>query len=249
MIHFVGAGPGDPELITVRGKCLLERADLIIYTGSLVNPVLLENVKPGCKIYDSAGMTLAEVIAVMEAGFGMGEEIVRLHTGDPSLFGAVREQMDALAGRNISYEVVPGVSSFFAAAAALKTEYTLPGVSQTVILTRMAGRTLVPESESIESLAAHQTSMVVFLSIQQIEELTEQLMKHYPSETPAAVVYKASWPEEKIIRGTLDTIAGAVCQENITKTALLMVGNFLGPEYQLSKLYDPNFTHGYRKDS
>jgi cobalt-precorrin 5A hydrolase/precorrin-3B C17-methyltransferase len=249
MIHFVGAGPGDPELITVKGKCLLERADLIIYTGSLVNPALLANAKPGCKIYDSAGMTLAEVVKVMEAGSRRGEAIVRLHTGDPSLFGAVREQQDALTQRNIPYEVVPGVSSFAAAAAALKAEYTLPGVSQTVILTRMAGRTPVPASESLESLAAHQASLVVFLSIRQIEELVARLRTHYPPKTPAAVVYKASWPEEKIIRGALDNIAASVRRANITKTALLVVGDFLGSEYQLSKLYDPTFSHEYRKGS
>jgi precorrin-4/cobalt-precorrin-4 C11-methyltransferase len=247
MIHFVGAGPGDPELITVKGKNLLEQADRIIYTGSLVNPALLSNVKPGCEIRDSAGMTLAEVIAAMETGFRRGEQVVRLHTGDPSLFGALREQLDALRQRNIPYEIVPGVSSFTAAAAALQAEYTLPGVSQTVILTRMAGRTLVPESESLESLAAHQASMIVFLSILQIEEMTARLMKHYPPATPAAVVYKASWPEEKIIQGPLASIADLVRKESITKTALLAVGNFLGSGYQFSKLYDPFFSHEYRE--
>ncbi|HBE76769.1 MAG TPA: precorrin-4 C(11)-methyltransferase [Firmicutes bacterium] len=249
MIHFIGAGPGDPELITVKGKRLLEQADLIIYTGSLVNPALLTNTKPGCIVYDSAGMTLTEVIAAMETAFRKGERIVRLHTGDPSLFGALREQLDALRQRDIPYEIVPGVSSFAAAAAALKTEYTLPGVSQTVILTRLAGRTPVPESESLQSLAAHQASMVVFLSISQIEELAEGLRKYYPPATPAAVVYKASWPEEKIIRGNLNNIAELVRKENITKTALLVVGNFLGSEYQLSKLYDPFFSHEYRQGS
>ncbi len=249
MIYFVGAGPGDPELITVKGKRLLETADLIIYAGSLVNPALLADVKPGCAIYDSAGMTLDEVLRLLEAGYAQGRKVVRLHTGDPSLFGAIREQLDGLAQKGIPCQIVPGVSSFAATAATLQAEYTLPGVAQTLILTRMEGRTPVPPTESLEALASHQASMVIFLSIQMIDQMVEQLMKHYPPTTPAAVVYKASWPEEQIIRGSLDTIAGMVKEAGIVKTALLTVGNFLGAEYQLSKLYDPHFSHEFRNGS
>jgi precorrin-4/cobalt-precorrin-4 C11-methyltransferase len=246
MIHFVGAGPGDPELITVKGKRLIEAADLIVYAGSLVNPALLANLKPECAVYDSAVMTLEEVLTRLEAGFRKGCRVVRLHTGDPSLFGAVREQLDALARKGIPCEIVPGVSSFSAAAAALKSEYTLPGVSQTLILTRMEGKTPVPERESLERLAAHQASMVIFLSIGMIEALVGRLLQHYPATTPAAVVYKASWPEERVIRGQLENIAASVREAGIVKTALLAVGNFLGSEYQLSKLYDAGFSHQYR---
>jgi precorrin-4/cobalt-precorrin-4 C11-methyltransferase len=246
MVRFVGAGPGDPELITVKGKKCIEEADIVIYAGSLVNRELLKGCKPGAEVFDSAGMTLEQVLDVMEKGAASGKSIVRVHTGDPSVFGAVREQMDALERRNIEYEIIPGVSSFLAAAAALKKEYTLPGVSQTVILTRMEGRTAVPAREKIEALAAHKVTMAVFLSAGMLEELAAALKTGYGDETPAAVVYKASWPEQKIIRGTIGDIAGKVKKEGIRKTALVVVGDFLGDEYELSKLYDRSFSHEYR---
>jgi precorrin-4/cobalt-precorrin-4 C11-methyltransferase len=246
MVYFIGAGPGDPELITVKGKKMLEQADIIIYAGSLVNKELLEYSKKGCKVYNSAEMDLKEVISVMKEGTASGKMIVRLHTGDPSIFGAIREQMDELAMLDISYEVVPGVSSFFAAAAALKKEYTLPGVTQTVILTRIEGRTDVPKSETIEALAAHNATMVIFLSVHMLDELVKRLKTGYKSETPVAVVYKASWPDQKIIHGTLETISEIVKIENVRKTALVLVGGFLGNEYELSKLYDEKFSHEFR---
>lgn len=244
MVYFIGAGPGDPELITVKGQRLIENADIVIYAGSLVNKKVLDGVKNGCIIYNSAEMTLPEVIGVIEKGVFQNKIVARVHTGDPSIYGAIREQMDELDKRNIAYEVVPGVSSFLAAAASLKKEYTLPGVTQTVILTRMEGRTEVPES--IEGLAKHGATMVIFLSIGMIDELTEKLKTGYCEDTPVAVVYKASWPEEKIVRGTLKDIAGLVKKEGIRKTALVAVGDFLGNDYELSKLYDKSFTHEFR---
>ena len=247
MVYFIGAGPGDPELITIKGQRLLEKAGMIIYTGSLVNQALLAFAGADCEIYNSAGLTLPEVINLTEQGYNAGKTIVRLHTGDPSIYGAIREQMDELAKRRIPYEVIPGVSSFCAAAAALKAEYTVPGISQTVILTRMEGRTGVPERETLESLAAHQATMVIFLSMEMIATMTERLQTSYPSRTPAAVVYKASWPEQKVIKGTLANIATQVIQAGITKTALLVVGDFLGYESELSQLYAENFSHGYRR--
>ena len=241
MVYFVGAGPGDPELITVKGQHLIQQADIIIYAGSLVNPALLTLARENCKTYNSAGMTLGEVITVIEQGFGVGKTIVRLHTGDPSIYGAIREQMAELEQRAIPYTVIPGVSSFCAAAAALKKEYTVPGVSQTVILSRMEGRTGVPENETLESLAVHQATMVVFLSIEMIEAMVEKLLTSYPLQTPVAVVYKASWPEELIIKGTLENIVAQVQQAGINKTALLVVGKFLGDKFELSRLYDGKF--------
>jgi len=247
VVVFVGAGPGDPDLITVKGRKKIQEADTIIYAGSLVNKELLKDAKEGCRIYNSAEMTLEEVISAIEETERSGGLTVRLHTGDPSLYGAVREQMDELDKRNIQYEVVPGVSSFSAAASALKKEYTLPGVSQTVILTRMEGRTPVPAEESLEELARHKASMVIFLSVHMIEELVQKLIRGgLREDTPAAVVYRASWPDEKIIRGTLATIADKVRTEGIRKTALVVVGDFLGGDYELSRLYDKNFSHEYR---
>jgi len=246
MVYFLGAGPGDPELITLKGKRLLENADAIIYAGSLVNPALLEYAKSGCEVFDSASMTLDEVMGIIEKYSSAGKTVVRLHTGDPSIYGAIREQMALLDSRNMAYEQVPGVSSFSAAAAALKKEYTLPGVTQTVILTRVEGRTGVPESESIERLAEHKASMAIFLSVHMIDSLVDSLKKGYGGDTPVAVVFKASWPDQRIVRGTLGNIASLVKGEGIRKTALVLVGNFLGDEFELSKLYDRNFSHGYR---
>lgn len=247
MIHFVGAGPGAPDLITLRGAELLKQADVCIYAGSLVNPVLLGLCREDCAIYNSAEMTLEEVLAVMEQAEAQGKQTVRLHTGDPCLYGAIREQMDALDSKGISYAITPGVSSFCGAAAAAEAEYTLPGVSQTVILTRMEGRTPVPEREGIRALAAHQATMVIFLSVGQIRKLCEQLIPAYGENTPAAAVYKATWQDEKIVRATLGTLAAEVEAAGITKTALILVGGFLGSDHELSKLYDKTFTHGYRK--
>lgn len=250
MVHFVGAGSGAADLITVRGQKLLMEADVIIYAGSLVNPEHLEIAKKDCMIYDSASMTLEEVIEVMKEAETAGKMTVRLHTGDPSIYGAIREQMDLLDESGISYDVVPGVSSCFGAAAALKAEYTLPDVSQTVIITRMAGRTPVPEKEEISLLAAHQATMVIFLSTGLLEPLKERLLAGgYRKDTPAAIVYKATWPDEKVFRGTVDTLPQMAKENGITKTALILVGDFLGDTYDRSKLYDPTFTHEFREAS
>lgn len=248
MVDFVGAGSGAADLITLRGKKLLEEADVIIYAGSLVNPELLDYAKKNCEIYNSAYMNLDEVIAVIEKAERSGKKTVRLHTGDPSIYGAIREQMDRLDSLKIPYEVCPGVSSFCGAAASLQAEYTLPDVSQTVIITRMAGRTPVPEKESIELLAAHGATMVIFLSTGMLENLSEELiLGGYSSETPAAIVYKATWKDEKVCRCTVGTLAKTANENNITKTALICVGNFLGNDYSLSKLYDKNFETEFRK--
>ena len=247
MVHFIGAGPGDPELLTIKGKRLIDSADVIIYAGSLVNEKVLADCKEGAQVYNSAYMTLPEVIGVMKEAEARGQSVARVHTGDPSIYGAIREQMDALDELGISYEVIPGVSSFLAAAASMKKEYTLPGVSQTVILSRLEGRTPVPEKEKILSLAKHHATMIIFLSVGKIEVLVKLIGTSYEKDTPVAVVYKASWPEEVIIYGTLETIAEKVKAAGITKTALVVVGDFLGDKYELSKLYDQNFETEYRK--
>lgn len=248
MVTFIGAGPGAVDLITVRGKTLLETADIVIYAGSLVNPGLLDYTKKTCEIFNSAEMTLEQVIAVMERGEREQKSTVRLHTGDPSIYGAIREQMDKLIERGIEYTVVPGVSSFCGAAAALKAEYTLPDVSQTLILTRMEGRTPVPEREEISKLASHKSSMALFLSSSLLEELSRRLVAGgYEANTPAAIVYKATWPDEKIVRTCVGELYTAAKENNINKTALILVGDFLGSEYSRSKLYDPTFSHEFRE--
>lgn len=248
MIHFVGAGSGAPDLITVRGQRLLQEADVIIYAGSLVNPQLLTCAKAGCEIHDSAKMTLEQVFAVMQAAEVQGKLTVRLHTGDPSIYGAIREQMDLLDAEQIGYDVTPGVSSFCGAAAALKAEYTLPGVSQTVIITRMAGRTPVPEKEEISLLAAHGATMAIFLSTGMLDELSARLIQGgYTADTPAAIVYKATWEDEKKVVGTVGQLAQMAKDNGITKTALILVGGFLGGSYERSKLYDPTFTTEFRQ--
>ena len=250
MIHFIGAGPGAADLITVRGARLLGEADVIIYAGSLVNPALLDYKKEGCIVYDSASMTLEAVIDVMKDAEAKGWNTVRLHTGDPSLYGAIREQMDLLDELGLSYDVTPGVSSFSGAAAALEAEYTLPDVSQSVIITRMAGRTPVPEGEKLSKLAGHGCTMVLFLSTGLLEEVEQELMEGgYAPDTPAAIVYKATWPEQAVYRCTVSTLAATAREHNVTKTALITVGGFLGDQYDRSKLYDPAFTHGYREAS
>ena len=250
MIHFVGAGPGAADLITVRGADLLGKADVIIYAGSLVNPALLEYAKKGCRIYNSAEMTLEEVIDVMKGAEEEGLDTVRLHTGDASLYGAIREQMDLLDELGFAYEDIPGVSSFSGAAAALNAEYTLPGISQSVVITRMAGRTPVPEKEGIREFAKHDCTMVIFLSTGLLEDVSRELMEGgYAEDAPAAIVYKATWPEEKVVRCTVGTLASAAKENSITKTALILVGGFLGDEYERSRLYDPSFTTEFRKAS
>ncbi len=248
MITFVGAGPGAEDLITVRGQRLLEKADIVIYAGSLVNPALLRVCRKDCQVCNSAEMTLEEVMEVMINGQREGKEIVRLHTGDPCLYGAVREQMDELEKRNIPYESCPGVSSFCGAASSLGAEYTLPGISQSVVITRMAGRTPVPEKESIASFAEHQATMVIFLSAGMIRELAKELLRGgYAPETPAAIVYKATWPQEKTLRCTVSTLAETAEAEHISKTALIIVGDVLDGEYERSKLYDPAFSTEFRQ--
>lgn len=250
MIYFVGAGCGAPDLITVRGARLLAQADAVVYAGSLVSPELLANTKPGCEIFNSAEMTLDEVIAVLTRVHAAGGMAVRLHTGDPSLYGAIREQMDALRATDIPFDICPGVSSFCGAAAALQEEYTLPGISQSVIITRMARRTPVPERESIQSFAAHRATMVIFLSAGMADSLRDELISGgYPPETPAAIVYKASWPDEKVAHCTVGTLARAMVDSGIDHHALICVGDFLGDAYELSKLYDPGFTTAFRKGS
>ena len=248
MVDFVGAGCGAADLITLRGKRLIEEADVIIYAGSLVNPELLGYAKEGCQVHNSAYMDLDQVIEVMEKAESEGKKTVRLHTGDPSVYGAIREQMDRLDKLGIDYNVCPGVSSFCGAAAALKAEYTLPDVSQTVIITRMAGRTPVPEKESIESLAAHHATMVIFLSTGMLKELSERLISGgYSADSPAAIVYKASWEDEMIMRCTVAELAETAEKNGIRKTALITVGGFLGDDYSLSKLYDKTFETEFRK--
>lgn len=248
MVHFVGAGSGAVDLITVRGAKLLGEADVVIYAGSLVNPELLNYCKEGCEIHNSATMTLEEVIAVIRKAEIAGKTTVRLHTGDSSIYGAVREQFDELIKLGIEYDVCPGVSAFCGAAASLKTEYTLPDVSQTVIITRTAGRTPVPEKQSIASLAAHQATMVLFLSTKLTEKLQMELLEGgYPGNTPVAVVYKATWPDERIYRCTVDTLHKTVTENGLTKTSLIIVGNCMGDDYLRSMLYHPTFTTEYRE--
>ena len=249
MVHIVGAGCGAPDLITVRGAKLLARADQIIYAGSLVNPELLSRARPGTPCHDSARLALEEVLELIQAGEEKGWDTVRLHTGDPCLYGAIREQMDALEERGIPYGVTPGVSSFCGAAAAVPAEYTLPGVSQSVIITRMAGRTPVPEREKLRSLAAHGATMVLFLSAGMLEEVQGQLLAGgaYREDTPAAIVYKASWPEEAVYRCTVGTLAETARAHQVQRTALILVGDFLGEDYRRSLLYDPGFSHSFRE--
>ncbi|MFV0529265.1 MAG: precorrin-4 C(11)-methyltransferase [Lachnospiraceae bacterium] len=249
MIHFVGAGPGAEDLITVRGKQLLEEADVIIYAGSLVNPNLLKYADTECQIYNSAKMTLEEVLDVMQKTEEQGKTTVRLHTGDPCIYGAIREQMDVLDEKNIAYDSCPGVSSFCGAAAALDLEYTLPEISQSVVITRMEGRTPVPAKESIASFAAHQATMVIFLSTGMLEELSARLIEGgYTKDTPAAIVYKATWEDEKKFICTVGTLAQTAKEHQITKTALMIIGDVVhDAAYDRSKLYDPTFSTEYRE--
>jgi precorrin-4/cobalt-precorrin-4 C11-methyltransferase len=248
MLSFVGAGPGNVDLITIKGRRLLEEADVVIYAGSLVSKEHLDFCKETCEIYNSASMTLEEVIEVIEASINKGLRVVRLHTGDPTIYGAIREQMDILDSKGIAYEVIPGVSSFTAACASINKEFTLPNVSQTVILTRIEGRTPVPEGEDLEDLASHKASMAIFLSVQDIDRVVEKLAKGYGSyDIPVAVVYKATWEDQEIIKGTLKDIAEKIKNKGINKMAQILVGNFIEGDYERSKLYDPSFTHEFRE--
>ena len=249
MVYFVGAGSGAADLITVRGMHMLQQADVIIYAGSLVNPELLQYAKTDCEIHNSAKLTLEEVLQIMQEAQEQGKMLVRLHTGEPSIYGAVREQMDALDALHIPYESCPGVSACFGAAASLNLEYTLPGVSQTLIITRMEGRTPVPPKESIQSFAAHQATMVVFLSTGMLEELSRRLIEGgYTADTPAAIVYKATWEDEKKFVCTVGTLAQTAKENHITKTALMIIGDCVNAaHYDRSKLYDPGFTTEFRE--
>ena len=248
MVYFVGAGSGAPDLITLRGKNLLEKADVVIYAGSLVNPELLQYCRQGCEFHNSAKLTLEEVIVIMEAAERAGKMTVRLHTGEPSIYGAVREQMDALDERGISYESCPGVSACFGAAASLNLEFTLPEVSQSLIITRMAGKTPVPEKESIESFAAHGASMAIYLSAGMLEELSQRLIAGgYSKDTPAALVYKATWPEEKSFLCTVEALPKVAQEHGINKIAVVLVGDAIAQSgYARSRLYAPDFSTEYR---
>lgn len=248
MIYFIGAGPGDVDLITVKGRCALEKADIVIYAGSLVSAEHLGFCKSSTEKYNSASMTLEEVIEVMVKGYKEGKEIVRLHTGDPSIYGAIKEQMDELDKLgDIKYEVIPGVSSFMAAAAAIKKEFTLPSVTQTVILTRVEGRTPVPELEDLENSAKIGASMAIFLSISMIDKVVEKLRSGYGRNVPIAIVERATWEDERVIYGTLDDIALKVKSAGIIKCAQILVGDFIDCDYEKSKLYDKSFSHMFRE--
>lgn len=247
MVYFIGAGPGDVDLITVKGRKIIEKADVVIYAGSLVSKEHMEFCKVGVELYNSAHMTLEEVLSVIEKAEKEGKVTVRLHTGDPSIYGAIKEQMDELYKKNIEFEVIPGVSSFTAAASAIKREFTLPGVSQTVILTRIEGRTPVPENEDIEKLAALGASMAIFLSVGMIDKVVEKLKRGYKRNVPVAVVERASWEDERIVMGTLKDIGDKVKKMGITKCAQILVGDFIDSSYSKSLLYDKNFTHMFRE--
>ncbi|OCL26131.1 precorrin-4 C(11)-methyltransferase [Orenia metallireducens] len=245
-VYFIGAGAGDPELLTIKGMKALEKADVVIYAGSLVNPAILHYAFQA-EIYNSATMNLEEVLTTIEEAIKAEKIVARVHTGDPSLYGAIQEQIDYLKKQGIDYEIIPGVSSFLAAAAAIEREFTLPSISQSLIITRLEGRTPVPARESLEKLAQHRTSMAIFLSVHMIGDVVERLSKEYPISTPIAVIQKASWPDQRIVKGTLENIATKVKDADIKKTAMILVGDFLESDYDKSKLYDKDFSHEFRK--
>lgn len=248
-VYFIGAGPGDPELITVKGQRLIAEADVIIYAGSLVNPEILKYGRKDAEVYNSATMNLDEVLDVEIRAVRAGKTVARVHTGDPAIYGAIQEQMGGLRAAGIEdFEVIPGVSSFLASAAALKQEYTLPNVSQTIIITRMEGRTPMPPKEKLVSLAQHQATMCIFLSVQAIDQVMKQLTDGgYAPDTPVAIVVRATWPDQKILRGTIATIADIIHEAGVTRQAMIIVGRVLDSEYDLSKLYDSKFTTMFRK--
>jgi len=245
-VYFIGTGPGDPELLTLKAVKIISQADVLIYAGSLVNQEILRYAQETSRVYNSAGLTLEEMLAIMKTAIEQDKIVARLHSGDPALYGAIGEQMELLEQQGISFEVIPGVSSFLAAAAALKREFTVPEVTQTVVITRLEGRTGVPEKESLSSLARHQTSMCIFLSVHMIEKVIEELKEGFSPDTPVVVIEKVTWPEEKIIRGNLKSIAQLVKAEKIEKTAMILVGDFLRVKMKRSRLYDQSFAHGFR---
>ncbi len=244
-VYFIGAGPGDIDLITVKGKKILEKVDVVIYAGSLINTEILNGCKKSSKLFDSAGMTLEEIMDIIIKACENNKTVARLHSGDPSLYGAIAEQIKILEKRNIEYKVIPGVSSFQAAAASLGIEYTVPEVVQSVILTRITGRTKVPEKEKLEDLAKHKASMCIFLSVHKLKDVVNQLLSSYGPDSPVVIIYKASWDDEMVIRGTLSNIVDK--SKDIKKTALILVGDFLISSNTESKLYNSEFEHGYRK--
>lgn len=246
-IYFIGAGPGDPELLTLKAARIIKQADIVIYAGSLVNKDILKFAKRGVVFYDSASMHLEDILAVLSGAKSTKKIIARLHSGDPSIYGAIQEQMDWCKKQGIRFEVIPGVSSFQAAAASLKREFTLPAISQTVILTRVSGKTRVPAKEDLRQLAKIRATMIIFLSIQEIDRVVEKLRQGYRIDTPAAVIEKVSYPDERKIFGTLRDIAKKVKEAKIKRRALIVIGDALKGRYQKSKLYDKNFEHGFRK--
>ena len=246
-VYFIGAGPGDPELITVKGKKAIEMSGYCIYAGSLVNPDILKYCGKDTRVYDSASMTLDEIINIIEEAKKDNKDVARVHTGDPSIFGAIQEQMSELDKRGIDYEVIPGVSSFLAAASTLKQELTLPGVSQTVIITRIEGRTPVPETEGLEVLAKSKATLCIFLSVNEIDKVVSILKPVYGTNCPVAIVYKASWKDEKVIISNLSDVADEITRNDIKKTAIIIVGDVLSKNFEYSKLYDKHFKHSYRR--
>jgi len=248
-VYFIGAGPGDPELITVKGKRLIESSGYCIYAGSLVNKEILKYCREETKIYDSASMALEEIINVMVDAKEKNTDVARVHTGDPSIYGAIQEQMSELDKRGIDYEMVPGVSSFLAAAASLKQELTLPGVSQTVIITRIEGRTPVPETEKLEMLSKTKATLCIFLSIKEIKRVADILKPAYGNDCPVAIVYKATWKDEKIITSSLSNVVEATILSDIKRTAMIIVGDVLSRNFEYSKLYDKHFKHSHRDQS
>ena len=246
-VYFIGAGPGDPELITVKGKKIIEMSAYCIYAGSLVNPDILKYCSKDARIYDSASMTLDEIVNLIEEAKEDNKDVARIHTGDPSIYGAIQEQMSELDKRGIDYEVIPGVSSFLAAASTLKQELTLPGVSQTVIITRIEGRTPVPETERLEVLAKSKATLCIFLSIKEINKVVDILKPVYGTNCPVAIVYKASWKDEKVIISNLNNVVAEIIQSDIKKTAIIIVGDVLSKNFEYSKLYDKHFNHSYRR--
>ncbi len=248
-VYFIGAGPGDPELITVKGRRLISEADVVIYAGSLVNPDILQCAKKDAAIYNSATMNLDEVLKVTIDAVNEGKTVARVHTGDPAIYGAIQEQMDGLRAAGIEdFEVIPGVSSFLATAAALKQEYTLPNVSQTIIVTRMEGRTPMPPKEKLSLLASHGATMCIFLSVQAIEDVMAELVAGgYNKTTPVAIVERATWPDQRIFRGTIETIPGIIKEAGVARQAMIVVSHVLDSDYDLSKLYDSHFTTMFRK--
>jgi precorrin-4/cobalt-precorrin-4 C11-methyltransferase len=246
-VYIVGCGPGDPMLLTLKAKQIIEEADMLIYAGSLINKEILKFAKEGAQLFDSAKLDLEQIEALLKKAKDKNQTVGRLHSGDPAIYGAINEQIAVLNKLGIDFEVVPGVSSFLAAAASLKTELTAPGISQTIIITRMSGRTPVPDSESLKELAKHKSTMCIFLSIQKIDEVIAEIRNSYPENTPVAIVYKASRKDELIIKGTLSNIAGKVNKAQVLKTALIIVGESINNQDNVSKLYDKAFSHMYRK--